>query len=287
MQEQVIARTNYATDTHIAHGQPATLQTHQTNVASFERVASVLARSVLGVYGLRRRPYGLLLTLIGGGLIYRGISGHCPVYQQLGITSANPSEEQQITKAITINRPIADLYHIWDTVEALPYVLQHLESVQVIDPLHTHWVGKGSLGMPIAWDSVLTQAVQDSHISWSSLPEAPIHYTGIISFVVAPGNRGTEVRFSLNYGLPGGVYGELAAQLLAGLIGQLITEELRGFKQLVETGQRTRTSGQSADHQLHQTNDHPDADEVLQGSMDSFPASDPPAWLAGNQEKES
>ena len=75
MQEQVITIKNYAATTPMANGKSTLTQQNQTNVASFERTASVLAGSVLGVYGLRRRPYGLLLTLLGGGLIYRGIKG--------------------------------------------------------------------------------------------------------------------------------------------------------------------------------------------------------------------
>jgi uncharacterized membrane protein len=65
------------------------------NVGDLERVASAIGGLLLGVYGLSRRSLaGAGLAAFGASLVYRGISGHCELYQRLGMnTAAAPSAE--------------------------------------------------------------------------------------------------------------------------------------------------------------------------------------------------
>jgi uncharacterized membrane protein len=64
------------------------------NVASTERAVSVAAGSILALLGLRRRdPLGLLVAAVGGSLVYRGATGHCHVYQALGVDTAQQAKE--------------------------------------------------------------------------------------------------------------------------------------------------------------------------------------------------
>jgi uncharacterized membrane protein len=69
-----------------------------TNVGDYERWASAIGGLLLALYGLSRRsPAGLGLALIGGALLYRGITGHCEVYRTLGIdTSPKPAPEPDV-----------------------------------------------------------------------------------------------------------------------------------------------------------------------------------------------
>ena len=56
------------------------------NVGNPERVASAVAGGALALYGLTRRSIGGgLLAALGASLLYRGSTGHCPVYESLGI----------------------------------------------------------------------------------------------------------------------------------------------------------------------------------------------------------
>src|SRR5687768_4826557 len=61
----------------------------QTNVGGAERLASVASGSVLALLGLGRRDLtGLLIGAVGGALVYRGATGHCPLYQALDFDTA-------------------------------------------------------------------------------------------------------------------------------------------------------------------------------------------------------
>src|SRR5437762_2798888 len=82
------------------------------NVGEIERVISMVGGGALIVYGLTRRSVsGALLAAVGAGLVYRGKGGHCPVYQQMGVTTATgQGVELELDQAITVNRSIEDVY---------------------------------------------------------------------------------------------------------------------------------------------------------------------------------
>ncbi len=61
----------------------------KVNVGTAERVATGLAGGALVAYGLKRRsPLGLGLALAGATLLARSASGHCAVYNTLGVDRA-------------------------------------------------------------------------------------------------------------------------------------------------------------------------------------------------------
>src|SRR5947209_19902316 len=63
------------------------------NVGDSERAVSVAAGSILTLLGLSRRSLpGLLIAGVGGAMIYRGSTGHCPVYQALEMDTAQEGE---------------------------------------------------------------------------------------------------------------------------------------------------------------------------------------------------
>jgi hypothetical protein len=62
------------------------------NVGNGERWLCGLAGSAMALVGLNRGGLvGLGLAALGGMLASRGISGHCPLFQSLGINTAGPA----------------------------------------------------------------------------------------------------------------------------------------------------------------------------------------------------
>jgi uncharacterized membrane protein len=58
------------------------------NVGETERWASMVGGGALVAYGLSRRtPMGVGLALLGGMLFHRGSSGHCDIYQKMGVNT--------------------------------------------------------------------------------------------------------------------------------------------------------------------------------------------------------
>jgi hypothetical protein len=59
---------------------------NNVNVGKVERWASVLGGAALAAYALKRRSKGGLgLAALGAPLVWRGATGHCAVYQKMGI----------------------------------------------------------------------------------------------------------------------------------------------------------------------------------------------------------
>lgn len=72
---------------------PSQSSLRSVNVGGTERALSALAGGSLLAYGLSRRSLpGLLTAIVGGGLVYRGMTGHCSVYDALGVSTADASD---------------------------------------------------------------------------------------------------------------------------------------------------------------------------------------------------
>ncbi|MCW3096266.1 MAG: cyclase/dehydrase [Chthonomonadaceae bacterium] len=219
------------------------------NVGSMERLLSVASGSVLVLYGLSRRSVGgLALAVAGGGLFYRGATGHCEVYSKLKISTADESSKEtsgiHVEKSITIGKSPEEVYQFWRGLTNLPRFMEHVKSVAVTGEKTSHWVAKGPAGREVAWDAEIIVDEPKTRIAWRSLPNADIENAGSVRFVPAPGGRGCEVHVTLQYYPPAGVLGATIAKLFGEEPSIQITDDLRRLKRLMETGEIPTTKGQ-------------------------------------------
>ena len=268
------------------------------NVGPVERGVSIATGMALLTYILKRRPrFGLPLGLLGldaGYMLYRGLTGHCVVYQTMGInrTQENGHAGIRVERAMTVNRPKAELYQMWRDFENLPSFMEHLESVQVepSDNTRSHWVAKAPLGKTIEWDSEIIEDRENELLVWKSLPGSMVESKGRVEFLDAPGGRGTIVHVSMEYNPPAGSLGAAFAKLFGEEPNQQVNEDLHHFKQIMETGEVATVQGQPTGHGRQQDSTFTKplakprvkrADEKVElASEDSFPASDPPGWIS-------
>jgi uncharacterized membrane protein len=206
--------------------------------------------------GLGRRDLiGLLTAGVGGALAYRGATGHCHMYEALGIDTAsdNASEDgsaedrgTRITQSLLINKSPEELYAYWRNFENLPNIMRHLESVRVLDERRSHWVAKAPriAGGEVEWDAEITADEPNSRIAWRALPGGDVEHRGSIKFVKAPGDRGTNVRVVLEYYPPAGQIGRWIAKILGEEPEQQIRDDLRNFKRVMEIGEVLTIIGQ-------------------------------------------
>lgn len=146
--------------------------------------------------------------------------------------------------AITINKPISDLYNAWRDLDSLPQWMGHLESVKKTGEKTSHWVAKGPAGATVEWDAETVTEQLNHRIAWRSLEGSQVDTTGSIEFANAPGQRGTEIRIELTYDPPGGRWGAVIASMFGHAPEQEIQEDLRRFKSIMETGEAPGTHGQ-------------------------------------------
>ena len=80
-------------------------------------------------------------------------------------------------------------------------------------------------------------------ISWRSTGNGDVENAGSVRFGDAAGGRGTEVVVDLRYRPPGGHAGASVAKLLGEEPNQQLRDDLRRFKQVLETGEVVRSDG--------------------------------------------
>jgi uncharacterized membrane protein len=140
-------------------------------------------------------------------------------------------------RSVTVNRPVEEVYAFWHNLENLPRFMRHLESVTMTDDRHSHWVALAPAGKTVEWDAETLEDRQNELISWRSLPDSDVYNAGRVEFMRAPGDRGTELRVTLEYRPPFGKLGSKLAMLWREEPGQQVHDDLRHFKQVMETGE--------------------------------------------------
>ncbi|HEY6399892.1 MAG TPA: SRPBCC family protein [Blastocatellia bacterium] len=151
-----------------------------------------------------------------------------------------------VAQAVTVNRPPEDLYRFWRDLQNLPRFMKHVESVRETGNRRSHWVAKAAAGRTVEWDAEITEDRPNELIAWRSLEGADVDNIGSVRFERAPGGRGSIVRVEMRYNPPASALGATVARLFGENPEWQVKDDLRRFKQLIETGEIITTEGQPA-----------------------------------------
>jgi uncharacterized membrane protein len=225
--------------------QTSQTQTIHTNMGQFERYASIVVGVILLLTFLRRSLFSIVIGLTGAYLLQRGMSGYDFLYSVLGIKREGEGSPQSVIvrRSTTVNKPVEEVYNFWRDFENLPRFMQHLKAVAVNNG-RSHWVAKAPLDRTVEWDAEITDERENELIAWRSVEGADIRNKGEVHFRPAPDNQGTEVDVTLQYDPPGGSLGAAVAKLLGEEPDVQVREDLRRFKEFMETGEMPTTEGQ-------------------------------------------
>jgi uncharacterized membrane protein len=209
-----------------------------TRVAGDAADLALLGRALADRCGERRRRVGLTTAVVAGIAAVDLIAA-------VRHTRARRASRRVIRMdlGVTVNRSPAEAYRFWRDVENLPRFMSHLESVRAEDLRRSRWTARGPAGRRIEWDAEIVEDQPNRSLAWRSLPGARVPNAGRVRFVPAPGDRGTEVRVQLRYAPPAGALGRAVAKLFGEEPEQQVRDDLRRFKQVVETGEVVRSEG--------------------------------------------
>jgi len=207
-----------------------------------ERWASALGGAALLVWGTNklsreRHPLGAVLATTGAGLLWRSTRDNTRA--RLGGRRGIIVEE-----SVAINRPAAELYAFWRSLDRLPAVMPELSSVRILDQRRSHWIAKGPAGWRTEWFADIINDIPNELIAWRTIEGSDVVSAGSVRFETRIRGRGTVVRIKLQYDAPAGKIGAAWAWIFGDSPSHVIREGLRRFKQLMETGEIPTTEGQ-------------------------------------------
>jgi uncharacterized membrane protein len=192
--------------------------------------AAVALAAVAGVTALDVLA-AVRLTGSRAGRTVPGVSGRTDIY---------------LERSVAVGKSPEECYRFWRSFENLPRFMQSLESVRQLDERRSRWSAKGPMAMRLQWTSEITTDKPGEEIAWRTLDDSGAAHAGSVKFEAAPAGRGTIVRVSLHYSPLGGTLGAGMVKLLGHDPQSLIREDLRRFKQVMETGEIPTTRGQPA-----------------------------------------
>lgn len=152
-----------------------------------------------------------------------------------------------LTAAVTVTKPRHEVYERWRRLEELPTFMAHLDSVTATGPRTSHWRASAPFGRTVEWDAQVTTDIPDECLGWQSLDGSAVRNEGQVRFLPAPVGNGagpdTEVHVTLRYSVPAGKLGSALARYLGKDPRQQLDDDLRRFKQVLETGEVIRSEG--------------------------------------------
>jgi uncharacterized membrane protein len=208
-------------------------QSRNGRSVAMARWGAIVSGSALAIYGLTRRSKTGVAAAAAGGLLAYG-----------GARMSSEPKSIHAESSFTVNVPPEEAYRFWLNLENLPRFMSHLESVQDLGNGKSEWIARGPLQMRVKWTAQVVDQRDGQWIVWRSEPNSILPNSGSVQFRRAPGNRGTEVTVAMQYMPPAGPVGKSFAMLFGKDPSQTIYEDLRHFKQLMETGEIATTVGQ-------------------------------------------
>ena len=231
------------TRSHAAHVDhlPDASQSGRSNAESRPAWLPVVASSALVAYGIRRRDLpGFALAGLGGGALVRSLR-----------STGNPQrlEPARVQRAVTINRPPAEVYRAWRDVEQFPRFMPSIASVQVIDERQSRWTLRTIGGRTVSWTVQITEERENQRLTWQVLDNAVMPLSGEVTFTPTPDGSGTQITMTIDYRATPGAVGAAVAHAFGIDPDIQAREGLRRFKQLLETGEIASIEGQPAGRQ--------------------------------------
>lgn len=233
--------------------QPAEGRRLPQNISQQEKLLSLGGGALLSLLSFGSGgAKGLLGLGIGASLVYRGVTGHCHLYDMLGVSTAERGPATAVPAqlgthfetALNVQASPEQLYGYFEDLKRLPDVMEHVKSVNVQPDGRTEWVAVDPFGRELRWETELVNQEANSLIAWKSVPGGDLETAGSIRLKRLPHDRGTAMVVTLKYNPPGGKAGELASWLTGHSFQHQIQEDLRRLKRAVESGEIATTEDQ-------------------------------------------
>jgi uncharacterized membrane protein len=192
---------------------------------------------------MRGRRGGLLSPLftLGGLVIGAQVMTNKNVRQLVGMEEGSQGAIH-VVKTIHVQAPVEEVYRMWRSFPNFSRFMSHVHENQEMDGGKSHWVVDGPAGVPVKFDTIMTQDIPNEVIAWETLPDSTVKHSGQVRFREL--GSGTQVNVRMHYTPPAGVIGHAVAAFFGSDPKSAMDTDLVRFKSLMEEGE-TRSEGQT------------------------------------------
>lgn len=213
------------------------IQTHsdtKTDIGDGQRILSAIGGSLLVYYVAKKHKADALLMMGGAYLLYRAVSGHCPLSSVLKASHRHTHPTNiNVRTHVVVNKPREEVYAFWRSLENWPLFMRHLGNVDELDNTTSAWTMKLPGIGDLRWEARIVKEEKDAELSLSSVPGAALDSTAKINFSPTPGNA-TRVDVMLSYRAPMGIIGERVSRFLTPAFREKIETDIASFKHYIE-----------------------------------------------------
>lgn len=205
----------------------------RASVAPWRRTHwSPAQRALAGMVGAALATSGYVRGgLLGVGMCASGIAlvARAASNEELGTLAKGSGFT--IDRTLRIDAPVDRVYAYWKNFENFPRWMSHVREVRAIGGNRWHWSVDGPAGIPVEWDSEITEDREGSELAWRSV-EGSVDNGGRVRF--EPDGDATRVRVELHYSPPGGVLGQAVAKAFGTDPASEMGDDLRNLKSQIE-----------------------------------------------------
>lgn len=161
-----------------------------SNLTSRERWLAAAAGGVIALAAQRPARHSGLVGMAAGALLYRAISGYCPIYARA------VGDRRRVQAHVIIERPPEQVFDYWRDPRHLPRPARAL-ALGEGSRNEAHWITPAAPGW-LRWGVRLHTAEPYRRLAWQAIPGSDLELTGEIQ--LAPVPEGTACDISLRYG---------------------------------------------------------------------------------------
>ncbi|MBI2105096.1 MAG: SRPBCC family protein [Candidatus Omnitrophica bacterium] len=175
--------------------------------------------------------WGALLGLAGIALLARAVT-NLELKRLIGLGAGRAAIDLQ--KTVLIAAPVERVFRLWTAYENFPRFMSNVREARPTARHQSHWIVTGPGGIPVEWDALITQLIENREVAWKTLPGSLVQHAGRVRFTPERGGTRVDIRLSYNPAL-GGI-GHIFASLFGADPKREMDEDLARMKTFLETG---------------------------------------------------
>jgi len=207
----------------------------RTSIAPWRRTRwSPAQRALAGMLGAGLAVSGYVRGgILGVGMCASGLAILARAWANAELGTLAKVSGFTIDRTLHVDAPVERVYAYWKSFENFPRWMSHVREVRETGDNRWHWSVEGPAGIPVEWDSELTEDRANQELAWRSI-DGTVDNGGRVRFE-ADGD-GTRVRVELHYSPPGGVIGQAVAKAFGTDPASEMNEDLQKLKSQIESG---------------------------------------------------